>query len=142
MRRKLRFWAKAGASKTLLSWIQHGVQFPFHSEPPPFHSQNPLWTPAEVDYWHSELLPKLLQEGAVRPVNTPTRYVSASRLEPKRSGGYRHIVDLRPVNAHLRVPKCKYETLSTLPFLAKPNDTAITMDMQSGYYALGIHADF
>jgi hypothetical protein len=45
--------------------------------------------------------------------------VSASRLEPKTSGGFRHIVDLRPINVHLPVPKCKYETLAMLPFLSR-----------------------
>jgi hypothetical protein len=64
--------------------------------------------------------------------------VSSSRLEPKRSGGYRHLVDLRPVNSHITIPKCKYETISQLPYLAKPYDAAVTVDMQSGYYALGI----
>jgi hypothetical protein len=66
-----------------------------------------------VDY------PKLLREGAVREVPGPTPWVSASRLEPKTSGGFRHIVDLRPINVHLPVPKCKYETLSLLPFLSR-----------------------
>ena len=61
----------------------------------------------------------MLKEGAVRPVPNPTPWVSASRLEPKTSGGYRHIVDLRPINAHLLVPKCKYDTLSLLPFLSR-----------------------
>ena len=72
----------------------------------------------------------------------PTRYVSASRLEPKRSGGYRHIVDLRPLNCHLIVPRCKYETLASLPHLARTGDVAVALDMQSGYYALGIAAEF
>ena len=45
-------------------------------------------------------------------MDKPTRYVASSRLEAKKSGGYRHIVDLRPLNAHLVVPKCKYETLA------------------------------
>ena len=92
---------------------------PLHSSPPPFHNTNPTWTAEEAAYWEKELLPKMLKEGAVRPVPNPTPWVSASRLEPKTSGGYRHIVDLRPINAHLPVPKCKYETLSLLPFLSR-----------------------
>lgn len=61
----------------------------------------------------------MLKEGAIREIATPTSWVSASRLEPKTSGGYRHIVDLRPLNAHLPVPRVKYETLAMLPFLAR-----------------------
>ena len=55
--------------------------------------------------------------------------MSASRLEPKRLGGYRHIVDLRPVNAFMRVPKCKYETLAQLPHIAKNRDVGVALDM-------------
>lgn len=51
-------------------------------------------------------------------------------------------MDLRPINECVTVPKCKYETLSSLPFLARQQDTGVTMDMQSGYYALGIHVDY
>lgn len=98
MRSKLGFWAKSGASKRLLSWVAHGVQLPFNSRPPPFHHHNPTWGVEETTYWRQILLPKLLAEGAVRPVEHPTPWVSASRLEPKRSGGYRHLVDLRPIN--------------------------------------------
>jgi hypothetical protein len=65
------------------------------------------------------LLPKMIKEGAIRPVPGSTPLVSASRLEPKTSGGFRHIVDLRPLNAHLPVPKTKYETLNMVPFLSR-----------------------
>ncbi len=61
----------------------------------------------------------MLAEGAVRQIQHPTPWVSACRLEPKTSGGYRHLVDLRPLNVHLHVPKCKYETLDLLPFLSR-----------------------
>jgi hypothetical protein len=59
----------------------------------------------------------------------PTPWVSASRLEPKRSGGFRHLVDLRPINQCLTVPRCKYETLAHLPFLARSGDGGVSLDM-------------
>jgi hypothetical protein len=68
--------------------------------------------------------------------------VSSSRLEPKSSGGFRHLVDLRPINSHISVPKCKYETLGQLPFLARCDDGGVSVDMQSGYYALGIAVNY
>jgi hypothetical protein len=113
------FWAKTGASPLLLQWINKGITLPFRTTPPPFRNSNPVWSSEEVLYWETELLPKMLKEGAVREVAHPTPWVSSSRLEPKASGGYRHIVDLRPINAHLPVPKCKYETLDLVPFLSR-----------------------
>jgi hypothetical protein len=119
VKRSHRFWAKTGAPPLILQWINKGVQLPLHSSPDPFHHTNPEWSPQEVQYWTQELLPKMLREGAIRPVEKPTNWVSASRLEPKSSGGYRHLVDLRPLNKHLAVPKCKFETLDLLPFLSR-----------------------
>ena len=86
--------------------------------------------------------PRLLAAGAIRSVATPSAFVSATRLEPKRSGGFRHIVDLRPLNQYLNVPKVKFETLLLLPLLSKPGDAGVTVDMEQGYYALGIAPEF
>ena len=63
-------------------------------------------------------------------------------LEPKRSGGFRHIVDLQPLNPFLTVPKVKFETFSLLPLLSKPGDAGVTVDMEQGYYTLGIVPEF
>ena len=66
-------------------------------------------------YWNDHLLPKMLQEGAIRQLSGPTPYVSPIRLEAKASGGFRHVVDLRQLNKHVPVPRTKYETLGLLP---------------------------
>ena len=84
----------------------------------------------------------MLQEGAIRQLSSPTPYVSPSRLEAKASGGFRHVVDLRQLNKHVPVPRTKYETLGLLPQLSEAGDVAISLDMQSGYYCLGIHPDY
>lgn len=129
MRANLGFWAKAGAPSRVLRWVAKGVDLPFSSRPATFHHSNPEWSPEETTYWRSELLPKLLTEGAIRPIPHPTPWVSASRLEPKRTGGFRHLVDLRPINEFIPVPKVKYETLATLPALARSGDGGISLDM-------------
>lgn len=84
VRKCSRFWAKARANKLVLAWINKGVDIPFSREPDPFHHHNPQWSEEELGYWESTLLPKLLKEGAIRPVDRRTPFVSASRLEPKR----------------------------------------------------------
>ena len=118
------------------------MTWPFSSQPLPFHQRNPRWSDAKLAYWNDQLLPKLLQEGAIRRLSHPTPYVSPSRLEAKASGGYRHVVDLRQLNKHVPVPRTKYETLGLLPQLSELDDVAISLDMQSGYYCLGIHPDY
>ena len=84
----------------------------------------------------------MLQEGAIRQLSGPMPYVSPSRLEAKASGRFRHVVDLRQLNKHVPVPHTKYETLGLLPQLSEAGDVAISLDMHSGYYCLGIHPDY
>lgn len=56
--------------------------------------------------------------------------MNATRLEIKKNGvDYRHIVDLRPLNTSFSIPTVKFETLSMLPYLAKPYDKSIAVDM-------------
>lgn len=64
----------------------------------PFTRKNQDWSPVELAYWESELRPKLLREGAITPVAGPLRYSANSYLVAKRSGGYRHVINLRPIN--------------------------------------------
>ena len=60
LRSRCSFWAKAGAPKQVLRWINRGVPLPFQSEPQPYHHHNPTWHPAELQYWQDVLLPKCL----------------------------------------------------------------------------------
>ena len=48
-------------------------------------------------------------------------------------------MDLRPLNAFLSVPSVKYETLSMLPALCRRHDLGVSVDMEQGYYVLGVH---
>lgn len=65
----------------------------------------------------------------MKEVPGPTNWGFASRLEPKLPGGYQHMFDLRPINLHLKVPKCKFETLSRLPFLSRLRNVGVAIDM-------------
>ena len=82
----------------------------------------------------------MIAEGAIVPLSAPTAFVNSTRLEVKKNGvDFRHIVDLRPLNSSFSAPANKFETLSLLPHLAKPFDQSVAVDMQSDYYARGIH---
>ena len=84
----------------------------------------------------------MLAAGAIHSVASPSAFVSATRLEPKHSGGFSHIVEIWPLNQFLTVPKVKFETLSLLPLLSKPGDAGVTVDMEQNYYTLGVAPEF
>jgi len=84
------------------------------------------------------MLEKLLRSGAVEPA-TCKSFVSKSRLEPKKDGGYRLIVDLRPINRHLNQQKFRYEDIRHLGSSLHQDDWSVSFDLRNGYYHLPIH---
>jgi hypothetical protein len=49
-----------------MQWINKGITLPLRNTPQHFHYKNPQWSEEEQAYWTNVLLPKMLQEGAVR----------------------------------------------------------------------------
>jgi hypothetical protein len=131
-------WKKIGASRMVLEWIRLGYKLPIKTPIQPFHRA--AWVPRTPQEKTAarELLQKLQATGVVRPATTD-RFVSKSRLEPKKDGGYRLVVDLRPVNKHLHEQRCRYEDLRQMAAGLHPDDWCLSFDLQSGYYHVPIH---
>jgi hypothetical protein len=72
-------------------------------------------------------------------VTADDSFVSRSRLEPKKDGGHRLVVDLRHVNKHLAEQSCKFETLRDLQHVIRAQDWMISCDLENGYYHVPIH---
>ena len=71
------------------------------------------------------------------------RYVSRAFLVPKppKPDGtlcWRIVVDLRHLNLYCRKFKLKLETLKRLRYLARPQDYCFSIDLQDGFYAMGL----
>ncbi|GJP62787.1 hypothetical protein CLOP_g19813, partial [Closterium sp. NIES-67] len=49
------------------------------------------------------------------------------------------ILDLRKVNAHLEIPKFKYEGLNRVAELIRPGDWMFSIDLKSGYHHVEMH---
>jgi len=139
VRQMFHAWEAVGAGPTVLSWIRYGYRLPFVTQLKPFHHVSRVPTSLAERTELRAMLEKLLDIGVVVPA-TDTRFISRSRLEPKRDGGFRLIVDLRHVNSHLVNMPCSYETLADLQSIIRPDDWMISMDLEQGYYHVGIHA--
>jgi hypothetical protein len=139
VRERLNAWKEIGAGRTVLNWIKYGYRLPFVKRMEPFyHKPKPC---SQLEYEAlEEIKAKLFSLGVVE-VTSDTSFVSRSRLEPKKDGGFRLIVDLRHVNDHLAVQSCKYETLGDLQLMIQRNDFMISCDLADGYYHMGIHPE-
>ena len=60
-------------------------------------------------------------------------------MVPKRDGGHRLVIDMRPINKYF--PRCKvsYETLSWLSDAPRQTVAAASVDLSSGYHHLRLH---
>ena len=137
-------WEQIGASGQVLNWIRHGVRVQWGPRGPPrtFNHGVSLLdaNAAQLQFMESEL-PRLLRLGAWEQGHC-SRWVSRLFLVPKSNGAWRLVIDLRFLNSHCRQFSMKFETLKVLRTMAQRNDWMVSMDLQDGFYAIGIHPDF
>jgi hypothetical protein len=99
----------------VLDWIANGVNFPIKKRIPPFfHKSSTVLDDEEKAYWEGTLLPHYIATGAIIEIERPQHkdtFISNCHFEPKGSGGYRLVVDLRFINTFFEKCHLKYETL-------------------------------
>lgn len=131
-------WEKIGASPLIIRWLREGYKIPFQKPVLPFRFQP--WMPRTEEETTAlrEMKTKLLQQGVLQPA-TCNKFVSRCRLEPKKDGGFRLVVDLRHLNKHVVPTTCKYESLANLEHSLHRDDWLVSFDLKSGYYHVPMH---
>ncbi|XP_078616244.1 uncharacterized protein LOC144884664 [Branchiostoma floridae x Branchiostoma japonicum] len=91
----------------------------------------------------SKEIQSLLQKGAITEVlPTPGEFVASLFLVPKKSGGWRPVVNLKPLNQYVLAPHFKMEGLQDLKSLIRPGDWMASLDIQDAYFHIPIHPSF
>lgn len=68
-------------------------------------------------------------------------HVNSAFFVPKKDGGLRLIIDLRPLNVYFPLSKVKYETLAFLRYVPMNVVSGLSLDLQDGYHCLRVHPD-
>ena len=139
-RRALHEWKKRGAPFSLLSLLANGAVPHFTSAPVPFDLGDTVVEGEVLATWEV-LRAEYMRLGGLVKVSG-CKYVSKAFFIPKRLGGYRLIIDLRPLNAFSPFYPTEYDTLHTLDQVLQPNDYLASFDLLNGYMAIGIHPDY
>jgi hypothetical protein len=86
----------------------------------------------------------MLQKGAVEEVADPTSPGLYCHMftRPKKTGGTRPIINLRPLNAYLQIPTFKMQTVAELLTQVQPGDWAASVDLKDAYFHVGIKRSF
>ena len=125
-----------------MSWIDNGYEL-LWSEGAPAAREVPNSPSALAhEFFVTPALSEMLEAGAISklPAGYKPEVVSPLGVVPKgKEGKFRLIINMSYVNDHLVTNKFKFEGLSDLADLAEKGDHAVSFDLTSGYYHVGLH---
>ena len=83
----------------------------------------------------------MLQKGAIQEVTKVSpSYVSNIFIVPKKDGGNRPIINLKPLNSQfLSPPHFKMDTVKDVASLLLPGDYGASVDLKDAYFHVPIH---
>ncbi len=130
-----------GISRWLLNVIERGYTLQFRRRPPRFNGVvQSLTSP-----WNAQALRQeigcLLEKGAVErvpPHELESGFYSRYFVVPKRDGGLRPILDLRPINRALCERQFRMVTLKQILAQIRPGDWFASVDLKDAYFHIQI----
>lgn len=140
LKNHLTFWKSLTTDSKILEIIQ-GCKIEFSMMP---YQHNPRITPIPKNMTKLTLIQEeidsLLQKQAIIPVmETPKEFISTIFLVPKKSGGMRPIINLKPLNNFVETIHFKMETLQTALNLLQKGDFLISVDLKDAYFSIPVH---
>ena len=119
--------------------LANGIPIDFNSAPfqrsPP---TSPQLDDNEVSCIDAEI-EALISKGAIIPVMpTKSHFISNIFTRPKKSGGFRTIINLKKLNRHLEKRHFKMEHIPTILPLIQRNAFMTSIDLQDAYFSLPI----
>ena len=137
----LKNWGQLTTDSSVLG-IEKGYRLRFRARPHQFYS--PITNPKSSKEFQAikQEVNSLLVKGAIKQIlNFQAKFVSRLFTVPKRSGGLRPVINLKPLNQFLHLQTFKMEGLSDLKGLLEPNDFMITIDLSDAYMTLLIEEE-
>ena len=144
--RFLENWRYLGASSYVIKILSQGYKLPFHSRPE--LSRVPLVLSEYTDPVKQALLLEqintLLAKRAIERVtniNSPGFY-SRLFLVPKKSGGWRPVIDLSALNQFLTIPSFKMETPESIRNDLRQYDWTTSIDLSDAYLHIPVNPTY
>ena len=84
----------------------------------------------------------LVRKEAIEPVEESEQcFVSGVFIIPKKSGGFRPIVNLKALNKFVCSPHFKMEGVSSLQEIIRPDDFFTKIDLKDAYLTVPLHRE-
>ena len=135
-------WKRITNDPYVLSIVAKGYRLRFTSPPLlrqiPWEIRSPR-DPKEV-LGMREQITLMLQKNAITEVNPDSPgFYSNVFLVRKASGGWRPVIDLKNLNAHIHAPHFRMFTTSSVLSSVEKGDYAFKIDLQDAYFHVPIH---
>ena len=134
-------WGQLNTDSSVLDIVK-GYRLRFKVHPHQFY--HPITNPKSSKGFQAikEEVKSLFSKGAIKKIpKSQAKFVSRLFTVPKKSGGLRPVINLKPLNQFLHLQTFKMEGLSDLKVLLEPNDFMITIDLSDAYTTLPIEED-
>lgn len=130
-------WQTIGADDWVINVLRGGYYIPFDADPPLLTTEPPDLCYSASHPLFQELrnsVQSLLQKEAIEVVEASTLgFYSRLFLAPKKSGAWRPVIDLKPLNQFLTPPKFKMETVHSIMEAMQPNSWCTSLDLQDAF---------
>ena len=136
-----RAWSYLFPDSWVAETISNGVELEFHAPPTQRYplTSHPVARPETCD----REVATLLEKGAVFEVEEASGgFVSSFFTVPKRDGGHRPIVNLKPLNEFVVYHHFKMENLTTVKTLVRRDDWLVKLDLKDAYLLVPMAEQF
>ena len=141
-------WENVTSDPWVLAVVQYGLRIVFTSPPPQQCRVRVTPLPQETDK-RDALLKELMEliskkavvriQGSVKSLSSQEGFFSTFFLTPKKSGEWRPILNLKPLNVFMRPPSFKMETLAAILLALRPGYWAASLDLKDAYLQIPMH---
>ena len=131
-------WSRLTLDPWVISTVSEGFRLEFIADPiQSFIQPNAPMDATQHECCQKEVL-SLLEKGAVVRAGQDVGFISGIFLIPKRSGGYRPIINLKGLNTFLTAHKFKMEGISTVRHTIREGDWLAKLDLKDAYLTVPI----
>jgi len=130
-------WAQISKDPWILDLIQYGFKLEFLETPIGCDSIANTFLNAEQTKICDEEIKSLLGKGAISP-SKGTGFFSSIFVIPKKSGGFRPIINFKKLNKYVLYRHFKMEGLNTVNHTVRAGDWFVKLDLQDAYLTVPI----